>query len=120
MAALAGISWPFRKERRGLPVPAVGIDVIRSTLIALLVTRRRSRVMRPDVGTNLQNFIFEVQGPVLVALVQKEISDAISQQIPNITIVDLPIREDGNKLIVNVVYSVFGVLDETGDIEMQR
>ena len=120
MAVLAGISWPFRTGRRGLPEAARGSDVIRSTIIALLVTRKRSRVMRPDVGTNLLNFIFEVQGPVLVALIQKEVSDAIRDQIPNVRILDLPVIEDGNRIIMNVVYSINGVQDETGEIVLMR
>lgn len=120
MAQLKGISWPFRVEGKGLPAQAAGFDVIRSTLIAMLLTRKRSRVMRPGVGTNLWNFIFEVQGPVLIALIQKEISDCVYGQIPNIKILSIPVTEDKNKITVNVIYSVYGVKDETGDISYQR
>lgn len=103
-----------------MPAQAKGSDVIRSTLIALLLTRKRSRVMRPDVGTNLLNFIFEIQGPVLRALIEKEITDSVRNQIPNINILNIAIRESGSAVLVNIVYSIFGVVDQTGEIELKR
>lgn len=117
---LAGISWPFRIEDNGLPAPAKGTEVVRSALVMLMRTQKRSRVMRPTLGTALNSVLFENQGPILSALVQRQIASAISDFLPQVRIIDITIKEIDSVLAVNVQYSVQNVRDETGFVTISE
>lgn len=111
---IRGISWPFRIANNGLPAPAQGTDAIRSALVLLLKTPKGSRVMRPELGTNLNRLLFETQGPFLQALVRREILSAVSDFLPQVRISDIVIQEDGPVLRLNIFYVIQGVEDQTG------
>jgi phage baseplate assembly protein W len=117
---LAGISWPFRIEDNGLPAPAKGTEVVRSALIMLMKTPKRSRVMRPTLGTGLNDIIFENQGPLLSSLVQRQIASAIADFLPQVRILDITTKEIGTTLAVNVQYSIQNVRDETGFVTISE
>lgn len=115
---IAGIAFPFQAQGQGLPKPAFGTDLIRSALIVLVRTKKRSRVMNPDVGTNLHRLIFEDEGPVLRTLILRELSSAIASQLPMVTLVSLDFKETGKVVQVNVKYTIQGILDQTGFVEI--
>lgn len=117
---LAGISWPFRIENNGLPAPAKGIEVVRSALIFLLKTPKRSRVMRPTLGVDLQKLLFESQGPFLSALVIGEIQTAIANVLPQVRVIEITTKEAETSILVNIRYSVQNVRDETGFVAISK
>lgn len=113
-----GISYPFRVEGAGLPSKAVGLDVIKSALIVLLKTAKGSRVMRPTLGTNLNQLLFENVGPLLHPLIEREILTAIRDELPMVEVTDININDDDHKVTVNIFYIVQGVADSTGSVEL--
>jgi len=120
MAVISGISFPFRTEGGGLPARARGVEVYRSAIVLLVKTIRRSRVMRPTVGVSLLDQVFENEGPLLESLIIRELTNSISTQIPDITILQITFQETGKRIIVNIFYSVMGVEDKTGPIDFGR
>lgn len=116
---ISGISFPFRTEGNGLPAGAKGTDLIRSAFILLLRTPKGSRVMRPTLGTNIESMLFEDVGPLFEAMIQREILIATNDWLPEVGILNIDVRTEGNKVLVNVQYEIQGVLDETGDIPFQ-
>lgn len=117
---ISGISWPFRIADSGLPAPAQGVEVIRSALIVLLRTPLRSRVMRPNLGTDLQRAIFENQGPFLTSVIEGQIVSAVANFLPQVRIIQVTSKEIGSTLAVNIEYSVQNVRDETGFISISE
>ena len=119
---IAGILFPFKNQGRGLPGQAFGVDVIRSSLIVLLKTRKRTRVMRPEIGLQLHRLLFEDQGDILQSLVLREIATGIATQLPMVQIRDIKFRVNSQisekVLEVNVLYSIQGILDETGFVNL--
>jgi len=113
---LAGISFPYRLEGGGIPASAKGTQVVRSALIVLLRTPKRSRVMRPTLGNNLQKIIFETEGPPMRALIQREILTSIANFLPQVVVTGLDFKEDDTTVQVNVRYLIQGVQDQTGPI----
>jgi phage baseplate assembly protein W len=117
---LAGISFPFRIQGNGLPASAMGVEVIRSALILLLRTRQRTRVMRPSVGMLLHTYIFEDNDSVLQSLITREILTQIGTQLPMVDVQDIQytqaLNNDQHNIMVNVIYIVQGIVDQTGDI----
>ena len=115
---LAGLSFPFRNFGQGIPDQAFGTDVIRSALIVLLRTKKRSRVMNPDIGTNLHYYLFEDVGPFTEALIFQEITSAVANQLPQVTVIDIQFQDINEEIQVNLVYNVQGVTDQTGFISV--
>lgn len=115
---LAGVSWPFRREGAGTPAPAKGIEVIRSALIVLLKTPKRSRVMRPTLGLNLNVLLFDDTGPVMDALIRREILQAVNNEFPMVSVLGIDIVTADKKVQVNITYSVMGIEEETGFVEL--
>lgn len=76
--------------------------------------------MRPNLGTRLWQYIFENNGPFLGELVKLEIATAVANNIPQIRIVDISVIDKNNVVEVNVIYSVNGLLDQTGSVEFAR
>lgn len=113
---LAGISYPFRVEGAGLPAQAFGTDVVRSALVMLLRTNRRSRVMRPELGPDLLSLIFEVNSPALADIIRREILTAVGNELPMVNIVKIDVYDDSKVVRVNVLYVIQGVIDETGEV----
>lgn len=117
----AGIAFPFQNQGSGLPAAALGTDVYRYALILLLKTRKRSRVMNPSVGTNLNQLIFESIGAKTFSFIRREISVSISSQLPQVQIVSILINQDPvnqNTIQVNVQYNIQGVADQTGFVSI--
>ena len=117
---LAGISWPFRIEDNGLPAPAYGTEVVRSALIMLLKTPQRSRVMRPTLGINLQQLLFENQGPVLSALIRQQIQTAVADFLPQVNILQITTQETGSTIGINIQYLIQNIRDETGFVSISK
>jgi phage baseplate assembly protein W len=115
---IAGISWPFRRQGAGTPASAKGIEVVRSALIVLLRTPKRSRVFRPNLGLNLNVLLFEDTGPVMDSLLRREILQAIQNELPMISVLNIEINTLNKRVDINVSYSVMGIDDQTGFIEL--
>lgn len=108
---IRGIAFPFRKGTTSLPESVTDNDVIRDNIIRILQTIRGSRVMRPNVGSNVWSFVFENTGPILNARMDHEVRRAIAQGEPRANVLDVGISEEqrndgGVNIVVTVVYSV--------------
>lgn len=75
--------------------------------------------MRPDVGIDLNEVLFEDASPMTEEIIRDQIRRAVSEQLPQVRIVDLIVETEDKKLTVNLRYIVQGVLDETGAVELR-
>lgn len=117
---LSGISFPFSKQGNGLPGSAKGTDCVRSDLIVLLQTPKRSRVMRPELGGSIYDIIFENEGPMMESMLTREIVTLVSSQMPMIQILGISIVDELNIVHVNISYMIQGIQDQTGPVSLQR
>lgn len=82
--------------------------LIKNDILQLLMTVPGERVMRPDYGVNLRNFVFEqITSPGLSAL-RSEIIDQIEDQEPRVNVesVDINRDDDNNQLKIKVVVTM--------------
>jgi hypothetical protein len=106
MAALRGISFPFKKGSTGFPEPGTDDRLIKDSLTQLLLTGTGERVMRPTVGTNIRRFVFEPNDELLSSLIRAEVSSAIARFEPRVTLLAVDMfRQDAN-LVVTLSYVV--------------
>ena len=70
-----GTGWvfPVLPDPAGRLSYAVGEDSIRDCLLVLLQTATGERVMRPDFGAGLNQFVFEPVNPTTLARVDRRV-----------------------------------------------
>lgn len=108
-----GLGFPFTKGSTELPEAKTDEDVIEDNIRRILLTRRRERVMRPDVGSNIYDFVFENVAPVMRAGVNHEVRRALETNEPRIQVVDVQVEQQpenvttrAREVIVTVVYEI--------------
>jgi len=113
----AGIGFPFRNKGKGIPEEVKGVDVVHAAFRALLHKRKRTSVMRPNVGLNIHNFVFEDTGPLLRAKIQRDIAVNTAEFVPQVNLIDISIYETEKTVVVDITYSVQGIIsNETMEI----
>lgn len=108
---IVGISFPFQKGTTSLPKASTDNDVIAENIRRILLTRKGERVMRPQAGSSVWDFVFENTGAVLNARIDQDVRQAIAEGEPRAIVQQVDISEenrfDGDKnVVVRVVYSV--------------
>jgi len=108
---IIGISFPFQKGVTSFPRSSTDNDVIAENIQHILTTRRGERVMRPDAGSGVWEFVFENTGAVLNARIDNDVRQALAEGEPRVDVIQVNVTEekrtDGDKdVVVEVVYSV--------------
>ena len=106
---LIGISWPFRKQDGEFPARDTDAEAVRSNLLALFNCDLRSRVMRPDLGTDATLYVFESIDPLLIARLQRSIRQTIATGEPRATVSNIEFSQEGTKLVALITYVVNGI-----------
>lgn len=101
-----GIKFPFQKGPSALPAPSTDDDLIRESLLQLVLTMNGERIMRPDVGTNALTFIFENNGVVLGNLLRSEIQGVVAKYEPRVQVTDVVVDTRDSEVIVTIVYLI--------------
>lgn len=84
-------------------------DKALSDLVHVILTPKRSRIRRPDFGTDLMKFIWEMNDETLWNDIQSEIKDSVSKFVENVTLNDITILRDtnnDNKIVISLRYTL--------------
>lgn len=99
---------------------------IRNSLRNLFATRPRQRILNPDYGLNLAQFLFEVANEFNARLIARKIFQSIQRYEPRVRInlIDVEVDEENQKynIIINLtipsisnrVIEYTGIFDENG------
>jgi uncharacterized protein len=109
--AFLGVGWAFppRVEADGTIAEAVYEEDIRQAIRIIIFTNRGERLMRPDFGAGLNEFIFESINTTTMALIESRVREAIVTWEPRIDVVDVTVTSDTserNKLLIDLNYRV--------------
>ena len=82
--------------------------LIKNDILQLLLTVPGDRVMRPDFGVNLRNFVFEQLTQIDLFSLQDEIREAITVQEPRVNVdsVELTRDDDNNRLSIRIIVTL--------------
>ena len=105
-AYFRGVAFPFKKDSVALPAPVTDDELVKQSLLQILLTARGERVMRPEFGCDLYSFVFENNDELLAQLLRAEISAAITRFEPRAALEDVAFEREGSNLIVYVQYRV--------------
>lgn len=106
-----GIGWafPVGLDAAGEVALAVHEQDIRQAIWIILGTARGERVMRPDFGAGLRDFVFEPVNTTTMALVQNRVEGALITWEPRIDLLGVDVTADSpvrNKLLIHIRYRV--------------
>ena len=111
-----GVTFPLQLSTGSLGYLEVTndvVDAIRSNVRSLLMTNWGERVMHPDLGCTLREFLFEQRTAALQAKIAARINSQLEQWMPFLSLVglfvtfsddDTSIPDPGFRSDLNVVY----------------
>jgi phage baseplate assembly protein W len=109
--AFLGVGWAFPPcvEKDGRVALVQYEDDIRQSIRIILGTDRGERVMRPDFGAGLSQFVFEPLDATTMNLVKTRVREALIAWEPRIDILNVDVAADPsehNKLLIDMTYRV--------------
>jgi phage baseplate assembly protein W len=106
-----GVGWAFPlaiADDGSVAVAAYEENVHQSILI-ILGTNYGERVMRPQFGAGLRDFVFAPLNSTTLALVKKRVGDALTDYEPRIDVLELHVTADTEtvgRLLIELTYQV--------------
>lgn len=99
-ARVLGRGWatPAGVEGAGEARLAAGPDKVRQSIRLILGTRRGERVMRPDFGAGLEDFLFEPVTTTTSALVRHRVELALVRWEPRIDVEEVRVEAPDRRL----------------------
>jgi len=110
-----GIDLPFRRSdgKEGyFASTTTTIEAVKNNIRNLVRTNKGERLMQPQLGLNLRNYLFEQFTDELVLSIQNDIVDVFKLWMPFIEIRDIQINMDENdsigknKMNINIVFNI--------------
>jgi phage baseplate assembly protein W len=92
MAQFQGFSFPFRKGMASFPEAAQDADLIKQSLVQLILTGRGERIMRPDVGSGAYAFVFENNDLILAQAIQIEVTNVVQKYEPRVILQNVDVQ----------------------------
>lgn len=82
--------------------------IIKNDILQLLLTVPGERVMRPDFGINLRNFVFEQMVDRDLNQLQQEIYRGLAEFEPRVNVEDVILqrKDDQNQLLIRVIVNL--------------
>ncbi len=102
-----GLAFPIAVAGAEIATAAYEEDV-RQAILIILQTNRNERVMRPDFGAGLRDFVFEPVNTTTMALVKTRVQESLIDWEPRIDVksVDVGASDALNTLLIDIAYSV--------------
>lgn len=116
-----GISFPPRIGSDGRMAWSSGPDNIREAMMVILMTQPGERIMLPDFGGKLRNFLFEPNTVATRRLLQDDIQKALQIWEPRITVQSISVDVDGNDAraaIATIQYQLVAT-QTTGEVSVR-
>lgn len=107
-----GIKFPFTANNLNgffIDLNSKIEDKVASEIVHVILTPKRSRIRKPDFGTNLAKYIFEPNDEITWDSVRREVRDAISKYVANTELDDISIEtptEEPNSIYLDIRYTV--------------
>lgn len=108
-----GITLPIQIGEIAFNQSFQTIDQVKTNIKNLLLTKRGERLMQPELGSGLQEVLFEFNDDDLAAKIEETITTAIERWIPNVSIENIVIEstdtlKDSNQVNIGLTFRVIG------------
>lgn len=93
-----GLPYPIIKHPLGLLRTQSGMNQVKSDLLTLLLTEPGERVMLPDFGTPLKQFIFDQNDSSVTNRIKEVIANSIRNWEPRIAVTDILVTNSSSEI----------------------
>jgi len=107
-----GIALPFKKSATALPAPVVDEDLIKQSLVQIVLTGKGERIMRPEFGSNAYAFVFENNDLVLQETIRTEVMSAIAKFETRAIVRTVDVTRSETEVVVTINYVVIATRQE--------
>ena len=104
-----GWKFPIAVDATGAIALSSFEDDISEAVRIILLTAKGERVMRPDFGASLHDFVFESMSATMIGRVQAAVTDALIKWEPRIQVLSVKVEPDPGeigKLLIDIDYRV--------------
>lgn len=110
-----GIDWPFRLSSVSgsgyFAQTSTTADAIKNNVRNLLSTQKGERFLQPEIGLNLQKFLFEQINNDTILAIEADIISTFARWMPFVEVQDIDIdisesNSSGNKIAIDVTFLV--------------
>ena len=98
------VAYPWGPDVATLAELKSDIDVLKTSVINIVLTRIGERVMLPEFGSIVPDLPFEPADEISVAEVQESVRDAIERWDDRIDVVDVGVETRQNGLDIKVLF----------------
>ncbi|MDD4802457.1 MAG: GPW/gp25 family protein [Syntrophomonas sp.] len=112
MTSFLGRGWKFPVQVdsvTGRIMMSDGEEDIAEAIRIILMTFKGERVMRPDFGSRLNDFVFGLTDPTTLGVLESDLRNAIMAWEPRVSKVEVQIQSDksnSEQLWINIDYTV--------------
>lgn len=96
-----GPGFPFQPSEGRLGYVS-GSEKVRQSIVMILLTRPRERIMRPDFGCGLHRFLMRPNDVATRALIRREVEQALSRWEPRIEQVEVEVAPGPQPEVVHI------------------
>lgn len=117
-AIYKGLAFPFKRSTTAFPAEAVDDDLIKQSLVQIIMTGVEERVMRPGFGTRAYAFIFENDNLVLQETIRTEVMAAIAKFERRVIVRSVDVASENEGEARAVVITINYVVIATGQEQL--
>ena len=111
-----GITLPIQIGNTAFNQSFKTIDKIKTNIKSLLLTKKRERIMQPNIGSGLQELLFDFNDDTLAEKIEQTITEAIQTWLPFVNIEEINIQQsnelkDSNRVDISLTFTVGNEVD---------
>ncbi len=111
-----GITLPLQIGNTAFNQSFKTIDQVKTNIKNLLLTKKRERVMQPNLGSGLQELLFDFNDDTLAEKIEQTITDAIQTWLPYTNIEEINVQQsnelkDSNRVGISLSFTVGNEVD---------
>jgi phage baseplate assembly protein W len=108
-----GITLPIQISNTAFNQSFQTIDQVKTNIKSLLLTKRRERLMQPQLGSGLQELLFDFNDNFLGDRIEETIQSAFERWIPYVSVDTIDVRQldefkDYNKIEISITFRMQG------------
>jgi phage baseplate assembly protein W len=106
-----GISLPIQIGNTAFNQNFTTEDEVKTNIISLLSTKKGERIMQPQLGSGLQELLFEQNDDTLADRIEEEINNTIELWLPFVNVEQINVEQtdylkDTNTVNVNIAFTI--------------
>jgi phage baseplate assembly protein W len=104
-----GWKYPFNINHQGKVDISIYEADIKEAILIILGTRPGERIMQPDFGCGIHEYVFSTMDTLSLHLIENSVIEALTRWEPRIDLVEVKVTTDyasEGKLLINLVYRV--------------